>query len=74
MLMRKLKAHVAINEPASLAFAPSILYGHTRPFVIYHYNPSSRRYLQIEDTREIKEHASQYKTQTCTFSSPALLP
>ncbi|MCX7989996.1 MAG: SAVED domain-containing protein [Aquificaceae bacterium] len=73
MLMRRLKAHVVINGPASLAFALGILYGHTRPSVIYHYNPSSRRYhpIELENTREIKEHVNQYElVETQLFEAP----
>ncbi|MCS6876429.1 MAG: SAVED domain-containing protein, partial [Aquificaceae bacterium] len=63
ILMRRLKAHIVINGPASLAFALGILYGHTKPSVIYHYNPSSKRYypIELENTREIKEHTNRYE-------------
>ncbi len=62
-LGRRLRAHVVINGPISLAFALGILYGHTRPSVIYHHNNSERRYFPIElqNTREVKEHVEEYR-------------
>lgn len=62
-LERRLKAHIVINGPASLSFAFGILYSHTRPSVIYHFERSEKKYYPIEllNTREVKEAVKDYK-------------
>ncbi len=62
-LIGRLKAHIVVNGPASLSFALGILYGHTRPSVFYHYHSSERKYfpIDLQNTREIKEHTRDYQ-------------
>lgn len=63
-LERRLRAHVVINGPASLAFALGVLYGHTRPCVVYHFSRTGeRKYhpIELQNTREIKEAVKEYK-------------
>lgn len=69
-LQRRVRAHIAVNGPASLAFATGILYGHTRPSAIYHYNQGEKRYFPIElqNTREVKEHVREYRFVRAKFT------
>jgi hypothetical protein len=62
-LERRLRAHLVINGPVSLAFALGVLYGHTRPSAVYHYLRGDKRYYAVElfNTREVKEAVGEYR-------------
>ncbi|MGC8852491.1 MAG: SAVED domain-containing protein [Hydrogenobacter sp.] len=61
-LSDRLRLNLVINGPTALAMAFGILYSHTRPFRIFHYSNSEKKYypVDVSNTRELKERVKEY--------------
>lgn len=61
-LSDRLRLNLVINGPTALAMALGILYSHTRPFTVFHYSNSEKRYhpIHVFNTRELKERVKEY--------------
>ncbi len=52
--------HLAINGPATLAFACGTIFGSQKPFVIYHWQDSVYHPIEIREVRYLKERIKSY--------------
>ncbi len=53
--------HIAINGPATLAFAVGSLFGSQKPFVFYHKQGAGYAPIEVKNVRALKERVKDYK-------------